>query len=227
MGNYKSMEKSLQNSIAVITSSILTHLICNSLTDTLYVVQTVDEQVTLIPFNENHHLKIGFILLTFTIVWIMISIAIPAIFKIINRFRFRKIIRHSPKYLVTQFDLKRKEVLNLEKYFFFDKPNIANTNMVLLNVKELAIIITDIHRSFCPHNKQLKRHMRYNFRNHNHSTIINISNKISDYEFFSLINLLERMVSIALIYTTHNSLLEKDCQEMQKMLNELKTANKG
>lgn len=226
MENSKSLKKSMQNSMGAIASSILTDIICSSLANDSYILKIIDLQPTFIPVNENRPIKIGIILLIFSVSWIMISVIIPLIVKFIKRFQFKKIIRHSPKYIASQFELRKKETLNLEK-IFFNKDNTFNYNTALLNTKDLAIIITDIHKNFCPHNKQLKMLMKHNFRNHNHSTIINIANKISDYEFYSLINLLEKMVNSIFLLTTQNSLLKKDCLEMQGMLNELKRANKG
>lgn len=223
MENYKLLERKLWNAIIVLTSGILTNLIYDEVSNTSYLFQTEDKQFTISQVSESLWKSIFVTVFTFFIIWITILIISTITLKFIRRFHFKKVTKHSRKNLILSFERIKEETLNLEAIYPIENSNLANTNIIKLRLKSLATIITDLHRLFCPHNIKLKQSVKNLFRNYEHTSIINISEKISAYEFLSLISLLEEMISITENHSENDYLLIRDCTEMKSMLSELKT----
>lgn len=223
MKNYKLLENKIRSLLAALTSGILTNLIYNIIYGTSYIIQSTETQTTIIPQTGGVIQAIGIILLTFITIWAFITILIPLALKTVNRFHFKKIVKYGTQELVSEFEKDKKEVLNLATLFFSGDTDKITSDLINLRIKELAVIITDLHKIFCPSNARLKARIKYSFRNTNHSSIINITDKVSSYEFLSLIAIMREMVCKTGC-STSDSLLKKDLKEMNNMLSDLEKA---
>ena len=222
MNQHKQIEGKLWNAIVALTSGVLTNLIYNEISSTSYVLEFLNGQYTLIQVNNNAWEKIGLIFLTFFLVWAFISTIIPVALRIRQKIAYQKINRINNKNLTKSFDSAKNETLILLPFFVRESTeDVPNPDLALLHVKDLANVVTKLHNIFKPHNNKLQKQIRNYFRNPNHSSIINIGDNISDYEFSALITLLLNMVERVQSLKSDNKLLQKDCDEMLKSLKEM------
>lgn len=222
MNQHKQIEGKLWNAIAALTSGVLTNLIYNEISSTSYVLKLLNDQYTLIQVNNNAWEKIGFIFATFFLVWAFISIIIPVALRIRQKISYQKIDWINNKNLTKSFDSAKNEALILCPFFVSESTEgVPNPDLALLHIKDLANVVTTLHNIFKPHNNKLQNQIRNYFRNYNHSSIINIGDNISDYEFSALITLLLKMVEKVPSLETDNKLLQKDYNEMLNNLKEM------
>lgn len=223
MAHYKTFEGKLRGAITALTSSILTSLICDTISNTSYVLQTSENQYTLTPTGNSFSNSVVFVLLIFSIIWIIISIIIPLGLRLKERISYRKIDQPNRKALVSTFNWSKEIALSLRPVFIDENGAALDLDMVKLYTKDLADVITALHKKFKPHNQKMQKHIADNFRKPAHSSIFNIDIGISNYEFSALIAMLTKMVENAQKCETNTSeeLFLKDCEEMRGYLKEL------
>ncbi|MBD5552676.1 MAG: hypothetical protein HDQ96_16170 [Lachnospiraceae bacterium] len=217
-------ESKLWKAITAVASSIITNLLCSSLSHNSYIIQPNETQYIVISDNSNIKsntlLFVGILLLFFAL-WGILSAAIPISTKLFKNIRFKKMKFHSRKDLVNTISLTKEQALNLKDIFYDEQYLTSNINFAKLKIRELSVIISTLHATFIPHNQQRKLHMKDNFRYPEHSSIININSSVSKYEFGALIELLQKMVNNVSLYANSDSLMEQDCLQMSAMLKDL------
>ena len=223
MANYKTFERKLRGAITALTSSILTSLICDVFSNTSYVLQTGEKQYMLTPTGNSFSGSVVFVILIFSIIWIIISIIIPIGSRLKERVSYRKIDQPNGKTLVGTFNQSKEIALSLRPVFINEIGNVSDLDTIKLYTKDLANVITALHKKFKPHNKKMQKHIVDHFRKPAHSSIFNIDSGISDYEFSALIVMLKKMVVNAqkCEKNTNEKLFLKDCNEMLDYLEEL------
>lgn len=223
MAHYKTFEGKLRGAITALTSSILTSLICDTISNTSYVLQTDEKQYTLTTAGNSFSGSVVFVLLVFSIIWIIISIIIPIGLRLKERISYRKIDQPNRKTLVSTFNRSKEIALSLRPVFINEIGSVLDFDMVKLYTKDLADVITTLHKKFKPHNQKMQKHIVDHFRRPAHSSIFNIDSGISNYEFSALIAMLKKMVENAQECDTKTSeeLFLKDCEEMLSYLKEL------
>ncbi len=223
MANYKTFERKLRGAITALTSSILTSLICDVFSNTSYVLQTGEKQYMLTPTGNSFSGSVVFVILIFSIIWIIISIIIPIGSRLKERVSYRKIDQPNGKTLVGTFNQSKEIALSLRPVFINEIGNVSDLDTIKLYTKDLANVITALHKKFKPHNKKMQKHIVDHFRKPAHSSIFNIDSGISDYEFSALIVMLKKMVVNAqkCEKNTNEKLFLKDCKEMLDYLEEL------
>lgn len=222
MNNYKSFEAKLWNAISMLTSGVLTSLIYGLLSDVSYMLEIEGKQYKIFSVGTSLWGELGIILITFFVFWAVISVLIPMLLRIKKRFTYDKIKRVSAKELIRTLDVAKESIKNLYPIFYAEKNNdIPDTDLVALHVRELARIILLLHSNFLPHNQKLRKTIEKYFRRHEHSSVISIDRNVSSYEFKATIALLRKMVMSASEKGSSDKLLEQDCAEMKKNLDEL------
>lgn len=223
MVHYKTFEGKMRGAITALTSSILTSLICNAVSNTSYVLQTDEKQYTLMAAGNSFSGSVVFVLLVFSIIWIVISIIIPIGLRLKERVSYRKIDQPNREALVSTFNRSKEIALSLRPVFINEIGTVLDLNMVKLYTKDLADVITALHKKYKPHNQKMQKHIVDHFRRPAHSSIFNINSGISNYEFTALIAMLKKMVENAQKCGTNTSeeLFLKDCKEMLDYLKEL------
>lgn len=223
MVHYKTIEGKLRGAITALTSSILTSLIYDTISNTSYVLQTSEKQYTLTSTGNSFWENIVFILLVFSIIWIIISIIIPIGLRLKEQVSYRKINQPTRKTLVSTFNQSKEIAASLRPVFMNEIGVALDLDMAKLYTKDLAKVITALHKNFKPHNQKIQKHIVDHFRKPAHSSIFNINSGISDYEFFALIAMLKKMVeNVQNCATgTKEELFLKDCKEMLNYLKEL------
>lgn len=218
-------ESKLWKAITAVASSIITNLLYSFLSHSSYVLQPEGGQYIIIPSDsntKNNALSFICILLLFFVLWGILSTVIPISTKIIKKIRFKKMKFHSRDDLVNTITRTKEQAINLRELFCNEQYLISNFDLAKLQIRTLATIISTLHAKFIPHDQQRRLHMKDNFRNPDYSSIININNGISKYEFLALIELLEKMVHNVSSHTEGDDLMEQDCSQMSDMLEELK-----
>lgn len=223
MANYKTFEGKLRGAITALTSSILTSLVCDAISDTSYVIQTGEKQYTLTATGNSSSGSVVVVLLIFSIIWILISIIIPIGLRLKERVSYRKIDQPNRKALVSTFNWSKEIALSLRPVFINEIGTVLDLNMVKLYMEDLAGAITALHKKFKPHNQKMQKHIVDHFRRPAHSSIFNIDSGISNYEFSALIAMLKKMVENAQECEANakEELFLKDCKEMLDCLKEL------
>ena len=117
MAHYKTFEGKLRGAITALTSSILTSLICDTISNTSYVLQTDEKQYTLATAGNSFSGSVVFVLLVFSIIWIIISIIIPIGLRLKERISYRKIDQPNRKTLVSTFNRSKEIALSLRPVF--------------------------------------------------------------------------------------------------------------
>lgn len=218
-------ESKLWKAITAVASGIMTSLLYDLVSQTSYILRPEGMQYVLIADDnnvKNTTFAVISILLLFFCLWGVFTIIIQTASKFSKQLSFKKMEHISGNALVNAIDRAKEQTIYLKSSFNNESFGISDSTLAKLQLRNLAVIITALHVKFVPHNLYRKNHMKYNFRQPDHSTIINISNSISKYEFLSLIELLYDLVNSASLHTNGDKLMIKDCNEILTMLNELK-----
>lgn len=221
MDNYKSIETKLWNAISVLTSGVLTSLIYEAISESSYVLEIEGKQYVFTSTGIGFWGALGIILVVFLFLWAVISKLIPLLLRLKRRFSYDKIKRINVKELIKTIDNVKESITIL--YPILCAENKAEFDLVFarLHNRQLAKTILLLHRKFLPSNKKMRKTIKGYFRNADHSSVITIDKKISSYEFLSIIVLLREMVKSIKETDCTDELLEKDCIEMEKALDEL------
>lgn len=218
-------ESKLWESITAVASSIMTNLLYNFISNDSYVVQPDGTQYIISSDTnnmKNNASAFVFTILIFFTLWGILLIAIHICPIISKQLKYKKIKFHSRSDLINELNTAKEQTLFLKDIFYNEQNIILNMDIAVLQMRTLASTVSSLHAKFIPHNKQQKKHMRDNFRHPTHSAIFNINGSISKYEFISLIRILEKMTYNMSLHTYGDELLNKDCKEMLKMLEDLK-----
>lgn len=221
MEKYKKFENKIWNAITGLTSGVLTSLIYDIISNTAYTVRKINNVEIIESTNGGVNAIISILALFFSI-WIVISVIVPRVIKFLDRFRFKKIKKYRRNDLAYEFELKKNQILKIKEDAFDRNRENNFENILALSVKNLAIVITDLHRIFYPANKKLKKRIRQSFRSPEHSSIITLSDEISGYEFSSLLSVIEEMVDVVIDCGINDELLKHDSEDMKKMLGDLR-----
>lgn len=221
MDNYKSFETKLWNGISVLTSGVLTSLIYESISKSSYVLEIEGKQYVFTSTGAGFWGAMGVILVTFFFLWAVISILIPLVLRIKKRFTYDKIKRVNAKELIKTIDKVKESIMFLYPIFCTENKAEFHPEFARLHNRDLAKTILLLHRKFLPSNKKLRKSIKGYFRNADHSSIITIDKKISNYELLSIIVLLREMVESIKETDYADELFQKDCIEMENALDEL------
>lgn len=217
-------ESKLWKAITAVASGIMTSLLYDLVSQTSYILRPEGNQYVIIADDSNMKnttFAVISILLLFFSLWGVFTIIIQSASKLSKQLSFKKMEHISGNALVNAIDRAKEQTIYLKSSFNNESFSISDSTLAKLQLRNLAAIITSLHVKFVPHNLYRKNHMKYNFRQPDHSTIINISNSVSKYEFLSLIELLYDLVSNASLHTNGDKLMIKDCKEILTMLKEL------
>lgn len=217
-------ETKIWKAITAVASSIMTNLLCNFVSNESYVLRFDGAQYVITSDADsmrNNAVSFIGILLLFFILWGCLLIMIQIATKLTRQLKYRKMKFHSRNDLMTTVNEAKKTAIDLMKIYFDEQDLESNMDVAVLQFRTLAGIVSSLHVKFVPYNKQRKKHMKDNFRQHDHSSILNITRGVSNYEFLSLIQLLQKMAHNMSLHTNDNQLMQKDCLEMLKMLKDL------
>lgn len=218
-------ESKLWKAITAVASGIMTSLLHDLVSQTSYILRSEGMHYVIVANDSNMKnttFTIVSIFLLFFTLWGIFTLIIQIASRLSKQLSFKKMEHISGNTLVNTIDKAKEQTIYLKNRFNNESLNISVATLAKLQLRNLALIITSLHVKFVPHNLYRKDHMKYNFRHPDHSTIINISNGVSKYEFISLIELLYDLVNTASLHTNEDKLMIKDCEEILKMLNELK-----
>ena len=222
MKENKDTERKTGEFLTGIISAILTNFIYDALSKSYYIASKVSEEKTeIVKYNDNIVTTIIIIFLIYFVLFVIIYKSTLQLSTVLNGFRFKKLIKHSRKELMSLFEQSKEKILYLEPLFFPANSDMVKKDLIRLRTRDLADIVIELHKIFSPPNKMLKRYVRNSFRNSKCATVIEIETKISDYEFLFLIALIEEMIDISK-QADENESFQSDCNEMKKMINDLK-----
>lgn len=221
MSSYKTIENNLWKASFPLVSGVLTSLIYEKLSSPSYMLDVHGEQFLFTSTETKFWRTVVFIIVTFLLIWAVIFAVIWLIQCLRKRFSYDKIKRVNAKDLVNTLDAAKVSVVELYPVLCNESGDASCTYLVKLHGRDLARIILLLHGKFLPHNQKMRRTIENYFRNPNHSSIITIDRSISGYEFSSMITILKKMVSTVESTARDDKLLEKDCNEMKKNLDEL------
>ena len=224
MKNQKN-ESELWKSITAVASGIMTSLLYDLVSQTSYILRQEGIQYVIVADDSNMKnttFTIISIFLLFFSLWGIFTIIIQIVSRLSKQLRFKNMEHINGNILVNTIDRAKEQTISLKNRFNNESFNISDATLAKLQLRDLAAITTSLHVKFVPHNLYRKAHMKYNFRQPEHSTIISISNSVSKYEFLSLIELLYGLVNSASLHANGDKLMIKDCKEISSMLNDLK-----
>lgn len=219
-----SFETKLWSAITAVASGIITSLLSDFISNTSYILQQNEKQYILVQTNNMYDtiFSISVILLTFFSLWAILTIIIQIGNKIYRQLKFNKLEKCTGTDLVNLICNTKEKLIKLNDRLYNKKNNIFNTDIAKLQIRELANIITTLHVKFKQYNQHKNIHMNKKFRHLNHASIINTSYGVSTYEFFAIINLLDKMLIDLSSLNRDDKLMKKDCNEMAQMLHDLK-----
>lgn len=226
MNNYKPIETKLRNDLSMLTSGVLTSLIYGLLSDSSYELDIEGSHYEITSISMSGWCSFGLVVITFLGLWALISVLIPWLLRIKQRFTFDKIKKISAKELIRTLDESKVSIKELYPIFFVKDRTEQSECYIKLHCRDLANTIILLQRKFLPQNKRLRKIVEKHFRQHEHSTIISIEQKISGYEFAAVITLLRDMVNQVKSVAGNDALLSKDCTEMETALINLNELSK-
>lgn len=219
-------ESKLWQAITAVASGIITSLLYDLVSHSSYIIQPKGSHYMLISDNNDTartFLTICSIFILFFSIWVIITLLIQISSNISKHLVFKKMKNISGYKLANEYAKAKEQTFNLNNNFFYKAKSISDITYIKLHLRDLSIIITSLHVHFYPHNLYQRSHIKHYFRKPEHTTIINIGNTISQYEFQALIELLKKMVEQASSYASEDILIAHDCKEMSWMLNDLTT----
>lgn len=163
----------------------------------------------------------GLVLLTFLGLWAIFSWVLPWLSKIRKRFVYDKVKKTTAKELIKVLDEAKRKIQELYPFFVHQEAAPVKEDIIVLHGRELATIISLLHRNFLPNSKRLRKRVEQYFRHSEHATIITIAKHLSSYELAAAIALLKSMVAQLKKFAGRDALLNHDCTEMEEKLNDL------
>lgn len=163
----------------------------------------------------------GLVLLTFLGLWAIFSWLLPWLSKIRKRFVYDKVKKTTAKELIKVLDEAKRKIKELYPFFAHQEDSPVKEDIIVLHGRELAMIISLLHRKFLPKNKRLRKRVEQYFRHSEHATITTIAKYLSAYELAAEIALLKSMVAQLKKFAGRDALLNHDCTEMEEKLNDL------
>lgn len=221
MNNYKPIETKLWNDLSMLTSGVLTSLIYELLSGSSYQIDIEGRRYEITSIGMSGWCSFGLVVITFLGLWTLISVLIPWLLRIKQRFTYDKIKNISVKELIRTLNDSKASVKDLYPIFCAMDRNDQSEDLIKLHCRDLAKSILLLQRKFLPQNKRLRKNIEKHFRQHEHATIISIEQKLSGYELAAVIALLRKMVNQTKIVARNDALLSKDCTEMESALNKL------
>lgn len=221
MNDEKISENKLWKQIAALTSGVLTSLLYELLSGSSYEFDMEGKQYEIVSTGMNTWFAFGLVLLTFFGLWAIFSWVLPWLSKIRKRFVYDKVKKTTAKELIKALDEAKQKIKELYPLFEHQEDNPIKKNLIVLHGRELAMIVSLLHKKFLPKNKRLRQRVEQYFRHSEHATITTIAKKISDYELAAEIALLKSMVAQLKALAGNDTLLEHDCKEMEEKLNDL------
>lgn len=225
MNGYKTIETKLWNEVSMLTSGVLTSLIYGLLSGSSYNLDIDGMHYEITSTGMSSWCAIGLVILTFFSLWALISLLIPCLLRIRKRFAYDKIKKASAKELIKVLDEASTMTKKLYPIFKDERSPHSSSDYLKLYGRDLAKIISLLHRKFLPQNKRLRKRIETYFRRCEHASIISIDQKISGYELAANIALLRCMVNQLNLAAGDDALLKKDCKKMEEDLVELEQMN--
>lgn len=221
MNDEKTFEKKLWGQISALTSGVLTSLLYELLSGSSYELNIEGKQYQIASTGLNTWCAFGLVILTFLGLWAIFSLILPWLSRIRKRFAYDKVKKTTAKELIRVLDEVKLKIKELYPFFDCQEDTPIKEDLIILHGRELAMIISLLHRKFLPKNKWLRKRVEQYFRHSEHATITTIAKHISAYELATDIALLKSMVSKLKMFAGRDDLLNHDCTEMENKLNDL------
>ena len=221
MNDEKIFENKLWGQISALTSGVLTSLLYELLSGSSYELDIEGKQYEIVSTGMSTWFAFGLVLLTFMGLWAIFSWVLPWLSKIRKRFVYDKVKKTTAKELIKVLDEAKRKIKELYPFFAHQEDAPIKEDIIVLHGRELAMIISLLHRKFLPKNKRLRKRVEQYFRHSEHATITTIAKHISAYELAADIALLKSMVAQLKKYAGRDALLNHDCTEMEGKLNDL------
>lgn len=221
MNDEKLFENILWGQISALTSGVLTSLLYELLSGSSYKFDIEGKQYEIVSTGMDTWLAFGLVLLTFFCLWAIFSWFLPWFSRIRKRFVYGKVKKTTAKELIRVLDETKQTTKELYPFFIHQDSDSIQEELIVLHSRELAMTISLLHRKFLPQNKRLRQRVEQYFRHSEHATFTTITKKISAYELAAEIGLLKSMVAQLKMLAGKDILLDRDCAEMAKKLNDL------
>ena len=221
MNDDKIYENKLWGQISALTSGVLTSLLYELLSGSSYELDIEGKQYEIVSTGMNTWFAFGLVLLTFLGLWAIFSWLLPWLSKIRKRFVYDKVKKTTAKELIKVLDEAKRKIKELYPFFTHQEDSPVKEDIIVLHGRELAMIISLLHRKFLPKNKRLRKRVEQYFRHSEHATITTIAKYLSAYELAAEIALLKSMVAQLKKFAGRDALLNHDCTEMEEKLNDL------
>lgn len=221
MNDEKIFENKLWGQISALTSGVLTSLLYDLLSGSSYELDIEEKQYEIVSTGMNTWFAFGLVLLTFLALWAIFSWVLPWFSRIRKRFVYDKVKKTTAKELMRVLDEAKQKTKELYPFFLHQDDTPIQAELIVLHGRELAMIISLLHKKFLPQNKRLRQRVEQYFRSSEHAAITTIAKKISAYELAAEIALLKCMVAQLKMLASKDALLDRDCAEMVNKLNDL------
>lgn len=217
----KIFENKLWGQISALISGVLTSLLYELLSGSSYELDIEGKQYEIVSTGMNIWFAFGLVLLTFLGLWAIFSLVLPWFSKIRKRFVYDKVKKTTAKELIKVLDEAKRKIKELYPFFVHQEDAPIKEDIIVLHGRELAMIISLLHKKILPKNKRLRKRVERYFRHSEHATITTIAKHISAYELAADIALLKSMVAKLKMFAGRDALLNHDCTEMEEKLSDL------
>ena len=213
---------SVSRAIYALTSSVLTTVICDTLSNTQYQAQYNGSPLVFSEVSNNSASQISLVILVFCLTWGISTYLIPYIQKLYQRFRYHNLKPSTAKKMTLLLEQAIKTINYLEPYYNNSTvDNRYKASMQQLYSKQLFQTIIQLNNTFCPANKLIAINNRDKFRRIGTTTLCDVRRKLSDYELYSVVNVLSLMVDQLQYNANGNPLLNADCIKSKEYLEEI------
>ncbi len=221
MNDEKSFEEKLWSQISVLTSGVLTSLLYELLSGSSYELDVEGKQYEIVSTGISTWCAFGLVILTFFCLWAVFSLVFPWISRIRKRFVYDKVKKITAKELMKVLNEVKMKIKELYPIYDLQKGTPLNEDLIKIHGRDVAIIISLLHRKFLPQNKRLRKRVEQYFRHSEHATITTIDKKVSAYELSADIVLLKRIVAQLKMFAGSDALLYHDCTDMEEKISDL------
>lgn len=214
------VETKLWGAMTAIPSGIITSILYDAITTTSYVLEKSGKQCVFIQEQNSIWTTfsiLGGILLVFFFIWGLISGISVVVAWGCRYLKYNKPEKVSGKNLVDTFISAKEKTLELSNTVCAETTNQITSNISKLVIRELANIIISLHTKFVQHNQKREMSVRNCFRNQDRSSIIELTNEVSEYEVKALHDELHRILNIISLNIDDN-LMRRDVDELNNLL---------
>ena len=207
--------------LAAVASGIITNMIYSTLISINYEIEEINGTVVFVQKNLPNYLMILVIIVIFCILWWFIYFIIPFLYNYFGYLITHNIPKYNGDYVVSMYKKSKKRLLTL-----MDLIDNKGFDPVLFTY-DIAIIIIELHKVFCPGNDILEKVMKNTIRRDS-ETLYNMKTHISIYEIEKTIIFIDKFFKI--IYKIDNFNQDQYCKDFKKLqiqIEELKQVIRG